>query len=168
MGYRDIVLYVGYDQIGNSLKSNPDAVKEYINFSCSQTVNNHLKVSWCTHFVHWVIDRAGMQGVIPKAPLGDKSTGRMPESFPKTTNPRPGDIYYMPVVGGKTTHHFGLVSQVYDGEIESLDGNSGSWKDPRTDWTTPTGGGIGGGMVCLNNRKISEIAFFLEITPDDF
>ncbi len=168
MGYRDIVLYVGYDQIGNSLKSNPEAVKGYINFSCSQTVSSHLQVSWCTHFVHWVVDRAGMAGVIPKAPLGNKSTGRMPESFSKTTDPRPGDIYYMPVVNGKRTDHFGFVSSVYDGEIESLDGNSGSWQDPRTDWTTPYGGGIGGGMVCLNTRKRNEIAYFLELTSDDF
>jgi hypothetical protein len=168
MGFRDLVLYIGYGEIGNSLKSNPDRVKEYINFSCTQTINSHLQVSWCTHFVHWAVDQAGMKGKIAKAPLGDKSTGRMPEAFSKTSSPRPGDLYYMPVVGGKTTHHFGLVSSVYGSEIESLDGNSGDWRDPRTDWTTPYGGGIGGGMVCLNTRKIKEIKYFLELTEDDF
>lgn len=168
MGFRDIVLYVGYNEIGNSLKSNPAQVKGYIDFSCSQTVTQHLQVSWCTHFVHWVVDRAGMQGIIPKAPLGNKSTGRMAESFQKTTNPQPGDIYYMPVVNGKATHHFGIVSQVFSGKIESLDGNSGDWRDPRTNWTSPYGGGIGGGMVCLNERNRSEIQYFLQLTTDDF
>ncbi len=167
MGFRDVVLFVGYQEIGNSLKSNPARVKEYIDFSCTQTVTSHLQVSWCTHFVHWCVDRAGLTGKIAKAPLGNKSTGRMLEAFPKTKNPRPGDLYYMPVVGGKTTHHFGLVSDVQGDEIESLDGNSGDWRDPRTDWTTKTGGGIGGGMVCLNKRKIVEIATFLELVPSD-
>lgn len=167
MGYRDVVLFVGYQEIGNSLKSNPARVKEYIDFSCSQKVNSHLQISWCTHFVHWCVDRAGMTGKIEKAPLGNKSTSRLTDAFPRTTNPRPGDIYHMSVVGGKTTHHFGFVSRLLGDEIESLDGNSGDWRDPRTDWTTKSGGGIGGGMVCLNKRNISEIDFFLELVPGD-
>lgn len=168
MGFRDVVLFVGYQEIGNSLKSNAARVKEYIDLSCSQPVNAHLQVSWCTHFVHWCVDRAGMKGKIERVPLGNKSTGRMLEAFPQTSDPAPGDIYYMPVVNGKATHHFGLVSQVFDNEIESLDGNSGDWRDPRTNWTTPYGGGIGGGMVCLNRRKRSEIKLFLQLTPDAF
>jgi hypothetical protein len=168
MGYRDLVLYIGYKEIGNSLKSNPDRVKEYIDFSCTQKVTSHLLVSWCTHFVHWTVEQSGMIARIEKAPLGNKSTARMPEAFSKTTSPRPGDIYYMPVVGGKTTHHFGIVSDVYGAEFESLDGNSGDWRDPRTDWTTPYGGGIGGGMVTLNTRKTKEVQYFLELTEDDF
>ena len=168
MGYRDLVLYVGYNQIGNSLKSNPSRVKEYVDSSCSQTVYNHLQVSWCTHFVHWTVEQAGMIGKIQRVPLGDQSTGRMPKAFSKTANPRPGDIYYMPIVNGKATHHFGIVSDVYGDVIESLDGNSGDWRDPRTNWTNPYGGGIGGGMVCLNERKVKEIKYFLELTTDDF
>ncbi|MDM7922381.1 MAG: CHAP domain-containing protein [Pyrinomonadaceae bacterium] len=168
MGFRDVLLFVGYQEIGNSLKSNPARVKEYIDLSCSQPVSAHLQVSWCTHFVHWCVERAGMINKIKRVPLGNQSTGRMLEAFPVTTDPLPGDIYYMPVVGGKATHHFGIVSQVYDNEIESLDGNSGDWRDPRTDWTTKYGGGIGGGMVCLNRRKRSEIKTFLKLTEDAF
>lgn len=169
MGYRDLVLWLGSKEIGNSLKTNGPRVRSYIDFSCTQTVTNHLQISWCTHFVHWLVDAAGMKGTIPKAPLGNKSTGRMPESFPKTTSPRPGDIYYMPVVNGKTTFHFGFVAEVIgDKKIISLDGNSGDWRNPATDWTTKTGGGIGGGMVCNNDRNRSEIEYFLELTPDDF
>ena len=173
MGYRDLVLWVGDQEVGNSLKTNPARVKSYIDFSCSTTVNNHLLVSWCTHFVHWLVDQAGMTGKIPKAPLGNRSTGRMPESFSKTTSPRPGDIYYMPVVNGKQTDHFGFVAEVLsDSKIKSLDGNSGSFKDPATNWSwktaTASGGGIGGGVVCYNERNRSEIAYFLELTTDDF
>lgn len=172
MGYRDLVLWVGDKEVGNSLKTNSERVRSYIDFSCSTTVNNHLLVSWCTHFVHWLVDQSGMTGKIPKAPLGDRSTGRMPESFSKTSNPRPGDIYYMPVVNGKRTDHFGFVAEVYDSKIKSLDGNSGSWKDPATNWSwktaTSSGGGIGGGMVCYNERNRAEIAYFLELTEDDF
>jgi hypothetical protein len=169
MGYRDTVLFVGYQEIGNSLKSNPARVKEYIDASCSVKVYDHLQNSWCTHFVYWVLDRAGMRGKVDKTPLGDKSVSRIFDAFPTTTSPRPGDLYYMKVVGGKTTHHIGFVSKVFDEEIESLDGNSGDWRDPRTDWTRKGGGGgIGGGMVCLNHRKISEITSFLELVPTDF
>ena len=110
-----------------------------------------------------------MKGKIAKTPLGSFSVSRMFDAFPKTANPRPGDLYYMPVVNGKTTHHIGMVSQVFETEIESLDGNSGDWRDPRTNWTTKLGtGGIGGGMVCLNRRKRSEIKDFLELVPSDF
>lgn len=167
MAYRDLVLYVGYKEIGNSLKSNPERVKEYMDFSCTQKITQHLGISWCTHFVHWVVENAGIVAKIEKAPLGDMSTARIPKAFSVTSSPRPGDIYYMKTVGGKTTHHFGFVSDVFAEEIESLDGNSGDWRDPRTDWTTPTGGGIGGGMVCLNTRKIKEVMSFYELTPDD-
>lgn len=173
MGFRDLVLWLGDKEIGNSLKTNPERVKSYIDFSCTQTVTSHLQVSWCTHFVHWLVDAAGMQGKIPKAPLGNKSTGRMPESFSKTTTPRPGDIYYMPVVNGKQTDHFGFVAEVLsDKKITSLDGNSGSFKDPATNWSWKnekgSGGGIGGGMVCNNERFRDEIAYYLDLTPDDF
>ena len=167
MAFRDIVLFVGYGEDGNSLKTNPARVKEYIDSSCTQTITSHLQISWCTHFVHWVVEQAGMKGKIAKAPLGNKSTSRMFDAFPTTTNPRPGDIYYMPVVNGKTTHHFGFVSQVLGNEIESLDGNSGDWRNPATDWTTKYGGGIGGGMVCTNRRRITEIRNFLELVPSD-
>lgn len=172
MAYRDVVLFVGYQEIGTSLKSNADRVKEYVDASCSVQVYDYLQNSWCTHFVYWVLDRAGMKGKVEKTPLGDKSVSRMFDAFPVTTTPRPGDLYYMKVVGGKTTHHVGLVSQVFDMEIESLDGNSGSFKDPRTNWSWKTadgnsGGGIGGGMVCLNRRNISEVTSFLELVPED-
>src|SRR5262245_12589144 len=99
MGFRDVVLYVGYQEIGNSLKTNPERVKEYIDTSCSVKVYDYLKNSWCTHFVYWVVDRAGMKGKIEKTPLGDKSVSRMFDAFPTTTSPRPGDLYYMKVVG---------------------------------------------------------------------
>ena len=168
MGYRDLVLYIGYGEIGTSLKTNAARVKEYVDLSCTNPSSNYLAVSWCTHFVHWTVEQAGRRGKIAKAPLGNKSTSRMAEAFVKTSNPRPGDIYHMPYVNGKATHHFGIVSDVYGSEIESLDGNSGDWRDPRTDWTTKYGGGIGGGMVCLNTRKKKEIAFYLELTEDDF
>lgn len=169
MGYRDLVIWLGDKERGTSLKTNAARVKEYIDFSCSQNVTSHLQISWCTHFVHWLVDQAGMHGKIPKAPLGNKSTGRMPEAFNKTTSPRPGDIYYMPVIGGKQTDHFGFVDHIIDAEkFLSLDGNSGDWRDPATDWTTKHGGGIGGGMVCNNARDIGAVAYFLELTPDDF
>ncbi|MFL6466792.1 MAG: CHAP domain-containing protein [Pyrinomonadaceae bacterium] len=172
MGFRDVVLFVGYGEQGNSLKTNPARVKEYIDSSCSVQVFDYLKNSWCTHFVYWVVDRAGMKGKIEKTPLGAKSVSRMFDAFPVTTNPRPGDLYYMKVVGGKTTHHIGFVSEVFENEIASLDGNSGSFKDPATNWSWKTsagsGGGIGGGTVCKNRRKISEVTSFLELTPSDF
>ena len=172
MGYRDVVLFIGYQEIGSSLKSNPARVKEYIDASCSVKVNDYLQNSWCTHFVYWLLEKAGMTGKVAKTPLGSFSTSRMFDAFPITTNPRPGDLYYMPVVNGKTTHHIGLVSKVFDTEIESLDGNSGDWRDKRTDWSWSkdgkSGGGIGGGMVCLNRRKRSEIKNFLELVPTDF
>ena len=173
MGYRDLVIWVGNQESGNSLKTNGSRVKSYIDFSCASPVNDYLQVSWCTHFVHWLVDQAGMTGKIPKAPLGNRSTTRMPESFSKTTNPRPGDIYYMPVVNGKSTFHFGFVAEVLsDSKIKSLDGNSGSFKDPATNWSwktaTSSGGGIGGGVVCYNERNRGEIAYFLELTTDDF
>ena len=70
----------------------------------------------------------------------------MPESFSKTTSPRPGDIYYMPVVNGKQTDHFGFVAEVLsDSKIRSLDGNSGSFKDPATNWSWKTATASGGG-----------------------
>jgi|SRR5690348_16852771 len=173
MGYRDIVLYVGYAEEGVSLKTNPDRVREYVDSSCSVQVFDCLQNSWCTHFVYWVIDRAGMKGKIAKTPLGEQSVRRMFDAFPVTTNPRPGDLYYMKVVGGKTTHHVGFVSQVNDDTIESLDGNSGSFKNPSTNWSWKlpsgqSGGGIGGGVVCRNTRRISEITNFLELVPTDF
>jgi len=173
MGYRDIVLFLGYQEVGVSLKTKPDRVKEYIDASCSVKVYDYLQNSWCTHFAYWLLESAGMKGKVAKTPLGEKSVSRMFDAFPTTTKPRPGDLYYMKVVGGKTTHHIGFVSKVFDTEIESLDGNSGSFKDPATNWswTTPdgkSGGGIGGGMVTLNRRNISEIDNFLEIVPTDF
>jgi hypothetical protein len=165
MAYRDVLLYIGYNEIGNSLKSNPNRVKEYITFSCTNPGTNLLGISWCTHFVHWTVEQCGMVAKIEKAPLGSKSTSRLPTAFSKTSSPQPGDIYYMPVVNGKTTYHFGFVSDVYGGvEFESLDGNSGDWRDPRTNWTTPYGGGIGGGMVCLNKRKVKDVQYFLRLT----
>jgi hypothetical protein len=172
MGFREMVLFVGYGEVGNSLITTPDRVQEYIDMSCSVKVFDPLQNSWCTHFVYAVVEWAGMKGKIAKTSLGPESVGRMFDAFPKTTNPRPGDIYYMKVVGGKTTHHIGIVSQVYDDHIESVDGNSGDWHDKRTNWSWKlpngqTGGGIGGGMVCLNTRKRSEITNFLELVPED-
>jgi len=115
------------------------------------------------------VEQCGLVAKIEKAPLGNKSTSRTPKAFSKTADPQPGDIYYMPVVNGRTTYHFGFVSDVSGGgvEFESLDGNSGDWRDPRTDWTTPYGGGIGGGMVCLNKRKRKEVEYFLRLTDED-
>ena len=168
MSFRDTVLLIGYQQIGTSLKTNPTRVKEYIDASCSVKVYDALQNSWCTHFVYWVVDRGGMGGKIAKTPLGEKSVSRMFDAFQTTTSPRPGDLYYMKVVGGKTTHHVGFVSKVFDKEIESLDGNSGG-VNSRTNWSWKTpngqsGGGIGGGEVCLNRRNISEITNFLQLT----
>ena len=173
MGFRDVVLFVGYQELGTSLKTKPDRVKEYIDASCSVKVYDYLQNSWCTHFVYWVVERSGMTGKIAKTPLGNKSVSRMFDAFPVTTNPREGDLYYMEVVEGKTTHHVGFVTKVYDDEIESLDGNSGSFKDPATNWSWKdnkgnSGGGIGGGVVTKNRRKRSEITSFLELVPTDF
>lgn len=109
-----------------------------------------------------------MKGKIAKTSLGAVSVSRMFDAFPVTTDPRPGDLYYMKVVGGKTTHHIGFVNRVLDGEIESLDGNSGDWRNPATNWTSKFGGGIGGGMVCLNRRKTSQVTNFLQLVPTDF
>src|SRR5687768_6087405 len=93
MAYRDLVLYVGCKEIGNSLKSNPTRVKEYIDFSCTQIITKHLEISWCTHFVHWVVENAGMVAKIEKAPLGDMSTAQITKAFSVTSSLRPGDIY---------------------------------------------------------------------------
>ena len=172
MGYRDVVLFIGYGEEGVSVKTKPDRVKEYIDASCSGKVFDYLQNSWCTHFVYWVIDQAGMKGKVAKTPLGPQSVQRMFDAFPKTANPRPGDLYYMKVVGGKTTHHVGFVSKVLGESIESLDGNSGSFTNPATNWSWTkdgkSGGGIGGGVVCRNTRRISEVTNFLELVPTDF
>ena len=158
MGFRDAVLYVGNDEIGVSLKTAPSQVAWYVDESTSVKVYNYWLNSWCTHFVYWVLDRAGMKGKVAKTPLGTKSVSRFWDAFSVTTSPQPGDLYYMKTVGGKTTHHIGFVSIVYDGVIESLDGNSGDWTDPATDWTK-----IGGGMVCNNYRWTKEVTTFLSL-----
>lgn len=171
MGYRDVVLFIGYQEIGVSLKTNPARVKEYIDASCSVKVYDYLQNSWCTHYLYWVLDKA-KKGGIPKTPLGEYSNRRFEEALPKTTKPRPGDIYYLPIVNGKQTDHMGFVTQVFDKEIESLDGNAGDWRDKRTDWgwekNGQKGGGSGGGMVCLNRRYKDDIRYFLELVPTDF
>lgn len=171
MGFRDTVLMAGFGEIGNSLKTAPDRVREYIDASCSVKVWDPLQNSWCTHFVYWALEKGGMTGRVAKTSLGPQSVSRMFDAFPKTKSPRPGDLYYMKVVDGKTTHHVGFVAEVGDTKIHSLDGNSGSFKDPATNWSWTangtSGGGIGGGVVCQNYRNISEVTTFLELDPDD-
>src|SRR5207248_5786428 len=117
MSFRDTVLFIGYQQLGVSLKTNPDRVKEYIDASCSVRVFDALQNSWCTHFVYWCVEKGGMGGKISKTPLGEMSVKRMFNAFPETTSPQPGDLYYMKVVGGKTTHHVGFVAEVNDKTI---------------------------------------------------
>lgn len=63
MGYRDVVLFIGYQEIGVSLKTNPARVKEYIDASCSVKVYDYLKNSWCTHYLYWVLDKAQKAGI---------------------------------------------------------------------------------------------------------
>lgn len=172
MGFRDVVLFIGNCELGVSVKTNRARVQEYIDASSRAKVYNPLLNSWCTHFVYWVVDRAGMKGKIERTPLGHFSVSRMYDAFTVTNEPRPGDLYYMKYVGGKLTHHVGFVKSVRDTEIESLDGNSGSFKDPRTDWSWKlpsgqSGGGIGGGVVCNNIRQRREISDFLQLVPGD-
>ena len=65
MGYRDLVLYIGYGEIGTSLKTNAARVKEYVDLSCTNPSSNYLAVSWCTHFVHWTVEQAGLPDAVP-------------------------------------------------------------------------------------------------------
>jgi hypothetical protein len=63
---------------------------------------------------------------IEKVPLGDMSTARITKHFQLQAVHVQVTFTTCKTVGGKTTHHLGLVSDVFAEEIESLDGNSGT------------------------------------------
>ena len=170
MASRETLLRLGDQEIGNSVTSNPKRVLEYL-ASYPQFAGydegRALKTSWCQCFCNWLLKKAGFPTMTRSyaewvaAGKDQKDDGFQYLMARKPYVPRPGDIYYSPTVGGKTTHHMGFIVKVLGPDrYKTLDGNAGGPGHEHYDKTLWTGsssgslqGGMGGGVVCYNERN---------------
>jgi hypothetical protein len=184
MSYRDLIVYVGSQELtylGDnppkpaSMKESPDRVLEYFEASTGHdwTFKNALTQSWCGHFVYWVLSQAEVE---PIPSPGGKTIGRFMSSqgglYPDYSvssgdyEPQAGDLYYQRFVNGKETHHIGIIMEVYDDEIVTIDGNSGPdngegfYLDPVT-WKPR----LGSGMIYSRSKKKSKLTSYIQM-PD--
>jgi hypothetical protein len=142
--------------------------------------------SWCSDYVYFCLQSAGH----PRMPVRNNnnankdeygSIARFANTYPRTENPRPGDLYLMPFVNGKRTDHIGVFmhwgEHVYAPKgplFRSLDGNSIDWQsvpplsmcqtvpDPTPPGAKPTFK-AGSYFNASNMRSVSNVEAFLSV-----
>ncbi len=171
MPRREDVLRIGGQEVGVSVTSNAARVSEYFKSYpqfADKSVQGMLKVSWCQLYINWVLQKAGyptfqrsyddwIRNMNDNIDDGFQYI-RKPNNG--TYTPKPGDLYYTPKVNNKTTHHMGFIVEVRGNKrYRTLDGNAGAVGNPYYSQTLWSGqksgnliGGIGGGVVCYNER----------------
>ena len=189
MASRDQLISIATKEVGNGVRTNSKRISEYFS-SYPQYANKSeqamLKISWCQLFLNWALLKAGYPtfqrtyAEWMKNAKDNKDDGfqYMFRSKGSGYKPRPGDIYYSPLVGNKKTEHMGFILKDYGGgRYKTLDGNAGGVGHPMYDKTLWTGqkfgnlvGGLGGGIVCINERHDNGganvgIVGFIEIPP---
>lgn len=171
MPLRDDVLKIAAQEVGVGVLTNPQRVAQYFASYpkyADKSEQGMLQVSWCQLFINWVLLNAGY-------PMFDRSYSswinnakdQKDDGFqylykPKATGykPKPGDIYYSPIVGNKKTEHMGFIVKDHgNGRYQTVDGNTGGPGHAlysETLWSGKSSGsligGIGGGVVCFNER----------------
>jgi hypothetical protein len=139
MSCRDDVIRIALGEASSKVcwRTHEARILEYFKLSTGRdyTKAEALRVSWCTYFVHWVLDQAK---VTPKPAVGTSdalasvggSVGRFMKKYggafeikPATSDytPRPGDMYNLL----KPNNHVGIIVGVQAGQIFSVDGDSG-------------------------------------------
>lgn len=144
MDYRSKILEIADYEASTpptNWNDSPDTILEYFKLSTGldTTMNSALQVSWCSYFVHWCVDQAGLKNKVKVGPpekLGSMgSVGRFRRSQGgafqdyavayKKYVPKPGDLYNR----ASPNNHIGIVADVkMVGKrvmIQSYDGNSG-------------------------------------------
>ena len=89
------------------------------------------RVSWCACFVSWCADQCGLidAGVMPKFSLCSDGVawfaarGRLMDA---SSVPSPGDLIFFDWGGDGNVDHVGIVENVADGTVYTVEGNSGN------------------------------------------
>ncbi len=170
MPSREILLQLAGKEEGVSVLTNPQRVAEYFASYREFAGKNEqamLNTSWCQIFLNWALLKAGYP--IFQRKYGEWLTNAKDDiddgfqyilQSKKTYKPKPGDIYYAQWVRGKKTDHMGFIVKDHgNGRYRTLDGNTANvghqhygktlWGGTRSGALT---GGIGGGVVCFNER----------------
>lgn len=166
---RNSLIKLAAQEEGVSVLTNSKRVSEYF-ASYSQFAGKNsqamLQTSWCQLFINWVLVQSGypvFQRTYSEWMANSKNSDFSYVFKAKNSGyvPKPGDIYYSPIVGSKKTEHMGFIVKVHgNGYYRTLDGNTAKAGHPlysKSLWSgTKSGqliGGIGGGVVCFNERQ---------------
>lgn len=129
------VIEVALDEIGYVEK--PVNLTKYGEFTKADGL------PWCGSFVNWCFHQAGVK--LPSMVSTAMGAQRMKEVGRWDTQPKRGDLAFFdfPNDGIDRISHIGIVADVKDGEVITIEGN-----------TAPSGGDQrNGGMVMIKNRK---------------
>lgn len=168
---RDCILFTAFTEadLAVGLRNNPERVKEYQRTSRADGQSNSpLSRSWCGDFAYWVLKMSGATALPAAArPEGGgkwNTISRFFQVYAETTDPQPGDMYYMPKhynASGQLVdvHHVGFIVDASGDKVQTVDGNSG------TDFSKMLKG-IGGAYVSRNNRDRSLITAYLRVCDE--
>jgi CHAP domain len=119
------------------------------------SVNIDFAASWCMAFVYWCANEAASQLAVknPLIKTGGvlRQWNEIDPKYKVKGTPQPGDIFIMDF--GKGMGHTGFVTKVYEGRVETIEGNSND------------DGSREGYEVCSkpNGRPIGSIKGFIRI-----
>jgi hypothetical protein len=178
MSYVDSIVAFAAGEEGKSWKTDEAQILEYFRASTGNgfTKAQAKTLSWCTFFVMWVLKKSEVDPLpmVGQTPPENFSTARFIKSldgrngatnkvgshsywgvYPafslasKMYQPKAGDLFYLPAAD----NHIGIIEEVLgDGNILTLNGNSGPAKDEGFDPRRETG--IGGGFVFRKSRNL--------------
>jgi|GEM_PF-3581776 len=171
MPSRNDLISIAAREEGVGILTNPKRVAEYFSsypaFS-GKSEQAMLKVSWCQIFINWAVLKAGypmFQRTFSEWTKNAKDNiddgfQYIYKSKSSGYKPKPGDIYYSPLVKHKNTEHMGfIIEDRGNGYYRTLDGNAGAPGHALYGTTLWSGkksgslvGGLGGGVVCFNER----------------
>lgn len=118
-----------------------DDPERYFHWAVLKKVTGHL--DWCGIFILAILKQQELAPADWWWAFGENKQYGFLFRLPRTTTPRPGDLYY---IDAPKRHH-GIVEEVFEDAIATIDGNS---------W---------GGAVARNRRTLVEVSAFYSIEP---
>jgi len=180
MAYSDSIVAFASDEEGVNWKQNESRILDYFQSATGRPwrKSGALTISWCTYFVMWVLKQSKMDPM-PKVgtrPPKDLSTGRFIKSVngasgpgnatgshsywgvydaftvaSKQYTPKAGDLFYLP----SFNDHIGIVVEALgNGQVVTMNGNSGPAKGEGFDARFESSAQIGSGFVF---RKVRDL-----------
>jgi hypothetical protein len=130
---REAFLEAARAELGN------DDPTRYFHWAVLSTVTGHL--DWCGVFALAMLKQVELAPADWWWSFGKDGKWGFLYRLERTEDPRPGDLYYM----DQPKQHHGIVEEVFENAIATIDGNST------------------GGAVCRNRRTLAEVSAFYSI-----